>query len=336
VSAVDFFASSRVLIVAGKGGVGKTTVGATVGVAAAAAGCDVLLVELEGMSTLAAPFGLDALGYEPTTLIGPGAAVSGGPDAGDGGGRLQARRITPDEALAEYLDASGLRVVTDRMARSGAVEVVATTAPGIRDLVTLGKIRQLEQGGEADLIVVDAPAAGHAITFLRAASGLARSTSSGPVRHQADLVLDLLGDAERCQVMLVTTPEETPVTEVVETAYSLEDQVGVALGPVVVNACWPPIDGLDQALAAEASTEGGTGGAGSDPWRRELLDAARYRLARIERQRTEITRLQRELPLPTIELPFLFTTSLGRDDLDELARALTAQLDRSSAGVAGS
>ena len=305
-SAADFFAASRVLIVAGKGGVGKTTVGATLGVAAARAGSDVLLVELEGHSSLAASFGLPQLSYEACSL-----------QMGDHARGLKARRITPDDALAEYLETSGLSRITDRMARTGAVEVVATTAPGIRDLVTLGKIRQLEQAGEADLIIVDAPAAGHAVTFLQAASGLAGSASSGPIRHQADLVLELLNDENRCRVVLVTLPEEGPVTEVIETAYNLEDRVGVSLGPIVVNSCWPEVDGLGQMF--DNSRANG-----------ELDDlerAAQYRISRIERQRVEIERLHGELPLPTLELPFLFTTSLDRGHLDTLADALITQLD---------
>ncbi len=314
-SVVDFCASSRVLIVAGKGGVGKTTVGATLGVAAARAGCDALLIELEGHSNLAAPFGLSQLAYSTTVLEDP-----------PGGGTLRARKITPDEALADYLDTSGLRTITDRMARTGAVDMVATTAPGIRDLVTLGKIRQLEEANEADLIIVDAPAAGHAVTFLQAASGLAGATISGPVRHQADLVLDLLGDADRCQVLLVTLPEEAPVSEVVETAYSLEDRVGVKLGPIMINGCWTPIEGLEAALVdLEAETED-QDEPGDIGLRSQLEEAARYRLGRIDDQRSEIARLSAELPLATVELPFLFTTTINRGHLDVLADALTDQL----------
>lgn len=306
-SAADFFASSRVLIVAGKGGVGKTTVGATVGLAAARTGSDVLLVELEGHSNLAAPFGLNQLSYLDQPIEAPAE-----------GGHLRGRRITPDAALAEYLEAGGLRAITDRMTRSGAVEAVSTAAPGIRDLVTLGKIRQIEQAGEADLVVVDAPAAGHAVSFLRSASGLAASATSGPIRHQADLVLEMLGDPQRCQVMLVTRPEEGPVTEVVETAYSLEDQVGVSLAPVVVNGCWPEVEGL------EPSGPGSVGGADPDG---VLEQAARYRTGLGTSQRREIDRLVAELPLPTIELPFLFATDIDRDHLGILADTMIDRLE---------
>ena len=98
-------------------------------------------------------------------------------------------------------------------------------------------MKQLERAGVADLILIDAPAAGHAVTFLLSARGLLDAVRVGPVRKQATDVVELLTDPKRCQVMLVTVPEETPVNELVETAFAIEDRAGVALGPVVVNGC---------------------------------------------------------------------------------------------------
>lgn len=306
---VGLFDASKVLVVAGKGGVGKTTVGATIGLAAARRGLDVLLVELEGRSHLGAAFGQPHLAYDDTEL-----------DRWSGGGRLRARQLTPNDALRDYLDTGGLHRLTSRLARSGAVEVVTAAAPGIRDLLVLGKIRQLEQRGEADLIVVDAPASGHALAFLMAPLGLARAVPSGPVRHQADLVLELFADEHRCQVVLVTWPEEGPVNEVVETAYSLEDQVGIRLGPVVVNGCWSAVPGLEQAVETRQRNGGTSGGNG------DAEAAGRFRLARVEAQTAQIERLARELPLPQIRLPFQFSPRLERTDLEALADALTNEL----------
>jgi anion-transporting ArsA/GET3 family ATPase len=313
------FAASNVLIVAGKGGVGKTTVGASLAIAAARSGCDALLVELEGHSTVGPLLGLDAIAYDevdvPLDRFGSVPAGAGG---------LRARQISPDDALGDYLDKAGLGPVTSRLAPAGAMEVVVTAAPGIRDLVTLGKIRQLEQSNAADLIVVDAPAAGHALTFLTAPSGLADSTNAGPVRSQADQVLELFADADRCQVMLVTRPEETPVTETVETAFSLEEDVGIKLSPVVINACWPTIDGLEAAAesaAADSAAAESAAADGGDP----IVAAARYRLARITDQEAEVRRLADELPLPQIRLPHLFTAGLGPTELGRLADALAAE-----------
>lgn len=282
---------------------GKTTVGASVGVAAARSGLDVLLVELEGDSHLARPFGAGPLGYAAAEL-----------ERFDGGGRLRARHLTAREAMRQYLDAGGINRITERLPRTGLVDLVTSAAPGLADLVLLGKIRQLEQRGEADLIVVDAPASGHAVGFLMAPRGLARTAASGPVRHQADLALELLADHARCQVALVTTPEEGPVSEVIETGFTLEDEVGVRLGPLVVNGCWAAVDGLAEAVGRAPARPRGAGAVS--------LAAARFRLERLAAQAEQTARLARELPLPQVRLPFLFAPGVDRAGLDRLAAAL--------------
>ena len=158
-------------------------------------------------------------------------------------GEVRGRTLTPDDALVEYLDDHGMRRISRRLSRTGVVDVVATAVPGIKDILVLGKVKQLERGGRgekldpeewsrpADLIVVDAPAAGHAVTFLQSAKGLLDAVRVGPIRNQAQEVADLLGDPARTGVMLVTLAEETPVNELIETAYALEDRVGIRLTP---------------------------------------------------------------------------------------------------------
>ena len=131
--------------------------------------------------------------------------------------------------------------------------MVSTAIPGIRDVLVLGKVKQLEREARADLIVVDAPATGHAITFLTSASGLVNAARGGPLRTQAQDVVDLLSDPTRCRVILVTLPEELPVSETIESAYTLEDKAGVQLGPVIVNACDPEPVGLERPAAHVAA-----------------------------------------------------------------------------------
>ncbi|MEO6120971.1 MAG: ArsA-related P-loop ATPase, partial [Acidimicrobiales bacterium] len=205
---VGFCRQARVFIVAGKGGVGKTTVSATLARMAAAAGLTSLVVEIEPTSGLAAAFGRDeALGYDEVELA-PG---------------IRGRALTPDDALVEYLQDHGMGRLSRRLLSSGAIDVVATATPGIKDILVLGKVKYLERSRAADVIVVDAPAAGHAVRFLTSAAGLIDAVRSGPIRTQAEDVAELLADPARCQVLLVTLAEETPVNEVVETAYTLED-----------------------------------------------------------------------------------------------------------------
>jgi anion-transporting ArsA/GET3 family ATPase len=317
-----FCAQSHVLVVAGKGGVGKTTMSAALARMAAGAGKSVLIVELEGKSGITAAFGRHGdLGYDEVLLAPP---VPGGPagPAGTGGrtGAIRARRLTPDDALVEYLEDHGLKRVSKRLAHSGILDVVSTAIPGIRDVLVLGKVKQLERDRIADLILVDAPATGHAITFLTSASGLVSAARGGPLRTQAQDVVDLLSDPARCRVLLVTLPEELPVSETIESAYTLEDKAGVQLGPVIVNACDPEPVGLEHPAAQVVEAAAGLTVA---PEHLAALEAARdFRLARHAVSAEQIERLRRDLPLPHLLVPALDAASIGPAQTQVLADAL--------------
>jgi anion-transporting ArsA/GET3 family ATPase len=153
------------------------------------------------------------------------------------------------------------------------------------------------------------------VTFLTSARGLLDAVRVGPIRTQAEEVLELLTDPARCQVLLVTLPEETPVNEAAETARKLRERVGVHLGPVVVNGLYPSVPAIDSAAelvaglpAAEA--EG-------------LLEAATFRRSRRDLQEEQLERLAEGLDLPQLRLPFLFSPELGPGEIDALASALT-------------
>jgi anion-transporting ArsA/GET3 family ATPase len=311
-----FFAASRLLIVAGKGGVGKTVVTATLARAAARIGLSTLVIEVEGKSGLATMFGQRPLDYTEAVL-----SAGGGP-AGEG--EVRARTLTPDEALLDYLQDHGLSRISKRLVSSGALDVVATAAPGIKDILILGKVKQLERAGEADLIVLDAPAAGHAITFLQSASALLDTVRVGPINAQARDVLEMLTDHSRCRVVLVTLPEETPVNELVDTAFSLEDRVGVGLGPVVVNGLYDDLPGLFTSPVEAAATAGATLRAGEADGLRE---AAAFRADRMALQVEQVARLADRLPLAQIRLPFVFTAEIGPAELEELAERLLAEVE---------
>lgn len=306
-----FFASSRVLIVAGKGGTGKTALSAACATAAARLGLSVVLVEVGGRSAAAPMLGIDAVGYQEATARPDLAGVD-----------LKARSIGPDEALVEWLGRHGFERIVKRMARSGLLEVVATATPGIKDLLVLGRVRNLEEASAADLIVVDAPASGQAIGLLRAPAAIAASARSGVLHRQARAALDMLGDARRCRAMLVTVAEETPVNELIETALAVEDEVGVTLAPVVVNAVLDEIAGLDVDIDSSGAAAGLTAGERAD-----LRAAAGMRSARWARQEACAAELARRLPVPQLRLPRLPAAELGPPEIDRLADALTAGVD---------
>lgn len=301
---------------AGKGGVGKTVVSAAMARAAARVGLSSLVIEVEGKSGLSAMYGRAPLDYEEATLSG------GGGPAGEGA--VHARTLTPDGALLDYLRDHGLSRISKRLVATGALDVVATAAPGIKDILVLGKVKSIERQGEHDLLVLDAPAAGHAITFLQAARALLDTVSVGPINAQARDVLEMLTDHERCRVVLVTLPEETPVNELVDTAFSLEDRVGVGLGPVVVNGLYDPIEGLDVAPDAAAEAAGATLRPGEAE---ALAGAAAFRADRMALQAEQLGRLADRLPLPQLRLPFVFTTQIGPAELEVLADRLLEQVE---------
>lgn len=221
------------------------------------------------------------------------------------GGSIDHLSLSAPAALTEYLDDHGLSRVAKRLAKAGIIEVVSTAAPGIDDIVVLGKLKQLERADDHDLVIVDGPAAGHAISFLMSPRGLLDTVRGGPIRTQALDVLEMLGDPTRCQVVLVTLPETTPVNELVETAYALEERVGVQLGPVVVN-------GVDEGPALEVTER-------TDPC---LAAAARFRNARRALHRREVDRLSESLAIGQVHLPHIVSPGLTPDDIATLAAAL--------------
>ena len=287
---VPLLSAARVTVVAGKGGVGKTTVTAVLATAAARAGMRVLTIELDGK-----PFLAELVGEVPHLAL------------------------SAQLALEEYLREHGFGRVAKRLASSGVIDVVSTAAPGIDDIVVLGKIKQLERSGEWDAIIVDGPAAGHAVTMMTSASGLQEAVSGGPVRAQADDVLDMLRDPTRLQVALVTLPETTPVNETVETAFRLEDRVGVRLAPVIVNGVDIDVSAPVETLADRVANVVDA----SDADRAALAAAAAFRDERRSVQREAISQLATSLPLEQVHIPWVASARLDPGSVDELASAAT-------------
>jgi anion-transporting ArsA/GET3 family ATPase len=313
----EWCSSSRVIILAGKGGVGKTTTAAALAVAAARAGRQVLLVELEGKSGLASMFGFEAIKEEREVYPG-----------------LTVLPLAPDEALIEYLETHGLGRMSKRLVNTGALDIVATAVPGMKEILVLGKVKALQKARAADVIVVDGPAAGHAVTFLLSPKGLLDAVRVGPVLTQAIEVTEMLDDPDRAQVMLVTLPEETPVNETVETAQAFTERVGLTLGPLVVNGVYPdrPLDGMatPEEIRAAAVSAGVTVPDGDVE---HLARAARFLTRRRRLQEEQLARLAERLDLPQVVLPFLFSADIGPEELEVLAEALTAGVDAQPVGA---
>jgi cellulose biosynthesis protein BcsQ len=308
----EWLTSTRVAIVAGKGGVGSSTVAAAFALAAAREGADVLFVAVDGRPGMGPLLGGREL------------------DANDrilrrlkGAGQVRGRTIPADQAFGDYLELKGVGGMLRRAASAASLPMIAAATPGLEHLLVLGKIKELEREGAADLIIVDAPPAGHAAPFLRSATGLSDVVQSGPVRDQAVEVDAMLRDPARCLAMIVALPEETPVTEAIGLADELRGEIGLGLLPFVVNSCWTDRPGLVKSPAMAARSHKVTL---TPEAKQALASSADFGRERLERQRHQIDRIRTELGLPMARLPRLATPRLTIHDLGTLADALAEPL----------
>jgi anion-transporting ArsA/GET3 family ATPase len=307
----DWLTRSNVVIVAGKGGVGSSTVAAAHALGAARQGADVLFIAVDGRPGMGSLLGGREI-TDRTQMLQRNVASRGS-------GTIAARTIPAEQAFGDYLELKGVGGILRRAASAASLPMIAAATPGLEHLLVLGKIKELELDRAADLIIVDAPPAGHAAPFLRSALGLSDVVKSGPILDQAREVSEMLADSARCMALLVALPEETPITEAIELAAELGDEIGLALLPLVVNACWPDRDGLAKtpAMAARSHKMKLSAEAKS-----ALESAAAFGRSRLEQQRYQIERLRRERPEPVITLPRLTTPKIGPAELSALADAL--------------
>ena len=304
----DWLTSTRVAVVAGKGGVGSSTVAAALALAAARQGADVLFVAVDGRPGMGPLLGGQNLDDTDRIL-----------QRIKGAGQVRGRTIPPAQAFGDYLDLKGVGGLLRRAASATSLPMIAAATPGLEHLLVLGKIKELERARAADLIVVDAPPAGHAAPFLRSATGLSDVVQSGPIRDQAQEVGEMMHDPARCQAVLVTLPEVTPVTELLELASELGGDLGIGLLPTIVNACWPQRGGLMKSTAVAAKAQQ-TKLSAHD--KRILEASTAFGRARLERQREQIERMREVLDTPILRLPRLPTPAFGRAELATLANAL--------------
>ena len=249
----------RLHVVTGKGGTGKTTVAASLALALASHGKNVLVCEVEGRQGLARMFDVDPLPYAETRI----ATGLRGPD-GQRPGAVHALHIDPESALLEYL-AMYYRLgrAGKALDRFGVIEFATTIAPGVRDVLLTGKVFEAVQRNsrnkgavEYDAVVLDAPPTGRITQFLNVSDELAGLAKVGPIKSQADTMMTLFR-SPRTAVHLVTVLEEMPVQE---TADGIEElrAAGLPVGGVVVNLVRPrdlPDEALAQAAAGRLDKE---------------------------------------------------------------------------------
>jgi anion-transporting ArsA/GET3 family ATPase len=229
------FPAVKLHVVSGKGGTGKTTVAASLALALAAGGRQVLLTEVEGRQGIAQLFDTPPLPYEERRV-----AVA------HGGGEVYALAIDPEQALLEYLEQFyNLRRAGSMLKKVGAIDFATTIAPGVRDVLLTGKVmeaatRERRGGGRLyDAVVMDAPPTGRIARFLNVNTEVAALARMGPIRNQADSVMKLLR-SNKTAVHLVTVLEEMPVQETADGVKELRD-TGLPVGAVIVNMVRDPL-----------------------------------------------------------------------------------------------
>src|SRR5664279_1308486 len=228
-------AAARLHVVTGKGGTGKTTVAVSLALALATGGRRVLVVEVEGRQSLAQLFDVPALPYEERKLV-----------TGPGNSSLWGLAIDAEQAMIEYLDMFyGLKRSARGLRKMGAVDFVTTLAPGLRDVLLTGKVKESVTRTESDghlaydAVVLDAPPTGRITKFLNATKEVANLTKFGPINRQSEGVIKLLHGPQTV-VHLVTLLEEMPVQETIDAAVELR-ATGFHLGAVIVNRARPAL-----------------------------------------------------------------------------------------------
>jgi anion-transporting ArsA/GET3 family ATPase len=316
----------RLHFVTGKGGTGKSTVAAALALALAAGGRKVLLVEVEGRQGIAQLFDVPPLPYAEVKVA-----------TADGGGQVNALAIDTEAAFLEYLDMFyNLGIAGRAMRRIGAIEFATTIAPGLRDVLLTGKIKEIvvrpDKGKQHgyDAVVVDSPPTGRIARFLDVTQAVSELAKGGPVHSQADGVVKLL-HSDRTAIHLVTLLEALPIQETVEAIDELTE-LGLPIGSVIVNRNIPAyLPAEDLAKAAEGDVDADAVRAGlaeagidlADDDFAGLLTEGIQHATRIT-ARTESAEQLDDLDVSRLELPAI-RDGVDLGSLYELAEALAAQ-----------
>jgi anion-transporting ArsA/GET3 family ATPase len=306
--AVPELLDKRLVFVTGKGGVGKSTISIALGLAAASRGKRTIVCEVAGQETASRVFRRAEIGFHEVQVAQ----------------NLWSISIDPDQSLREYLLLQlKVRAMRDMLVRSRLFNYLAAATPGLKELVTIGKIwelaqpnRKVKKAAEYDLVIVDAPATGHGIGFLQTPRTFAGIARVGPVHAQAQELDRFITDHDTTGVAIVSLPEEMPVNESASLESSLTDEIGMAVDRIYMNGLYPERFSAGDAEQLEEALERAENGA------RPALRAALSEHRRCRSQRDQLQRLKEAVDSPVKTLPFIFKPALDVASLERLAGAL--------------
>ncbi len=307
----------RLVFVTGKGGVGKTTVAAALAELAAKAGQRTLICEMDDKGAVADAFDAAPLGFQPR-LLQP---------------NLYAMAMNTEDSLREYLRLFVRIPLLGTLAPlAKTFDFVADAAPGVKEILAVGKLAHEVRERHYDFVVVDAEASGHIVAQIGAPSAIRELVNVGMVRDQTDWMIDLLGDPDVTGVVVVTTPEEMPVTESIELLERLRSDVRVDVAAVVANRVLADRLDADQEasldrLAGDTAREALVALVG--PEIDTVILAARLAQSRADLGAEHLTRLRAALPAdtPMFRVPELFARATGRRVVAKVAEALATQVN---------
>ena len=295
----------RVVFVTGKGGAGKTTITAALGIAAASLGKNVLLVETHENDALGSLFNQRGFTEKPSGL-----------DSNIWGVRINPK-IVLEEYIRKYVT---VPFVAYQIIHSRIFEHLAVAAPGLKEVMILSDIRRFEQKKNPnrkaplyDLIIVDSPATGHGLSLLRVPSTLISMFQTGPIASQTLWVENMLKDTNRTTLILVALPEELPVNETLELERKAENDLNMRVEAIFVNMVYLEIFSPADEIAIEHISN-------SEPEIiQPMIVTARKQIARRKLQQSHIHRLLEESEHPVFQLPFYFTNNLHLERIREIA-----------------